>query len=235
VTPAQIAEAALAIGLEQATIRNVADRLSMSVPGLYHHVRTREELLAMATAHSLGDLPLPVDHGQHWSEWLLEYGRFVYEALVAQPEIVGQILAGTYSTFRMAQHMEGIFTVLTARGFTVVEAFHAQRQLTTAIDGAAMATISGRAGVEAGHPVWEDLRRAVGALGPETVPLLAELVASSVPDVEIDPFDTVALVVDAMVATRGEVVSAPQSPKPKPSARAKPQAKSAKPAKPQKA
>src|SRR5664279_2563254 len=70
ITPAQIAEAALAIGLDQATIRNVADRLGMSVPGLYHHVRTREELLAMAAAHGLGEVPLPEDHGQSWTEWM---------------------------------------------------------------------------------------------------------------------------------------------------------------------
>ncbi len=47
VTAKQIAEAALAIGLEHATIRNVAARLDMSVPGLRHHVRTREDLVAM--------------------------------------------------------------------------------------------------------------------------------------------------------------------------------------------
>src|SRR5690348_8903321 len=119
ITPAQIAEAALAIGLDQATIRNVADRLGMGVPGLHPHVRTREELLAMAAAHSLGEVPLPEDHGQPWTDWMLDYGRFVFDALVAQPEIVGQILSGTYNTIRLAQHLEVIFTVLTARGFTV--------------------------------------------------------------------------------------------------------------------
>lgn len=207
VTPAQIAEAALAIGLDQATIRNVADRLGMSVPGLYHHVRTREELLAMAAAHSLGEVPLPEDHGQSWTEWMLEYGRFVYDALVAQPEIVGQILAGTYNTIRLAQHLEVIYTVLTARGFTVEEADETRRRLTDAVNGAAVSEIGRRATVEDGHPRLDDLRRAVQALGPTTVPLLAELVSTDDETDEpagSDPFDTVRLVITAMAAERGE-------------------------------
>ena len=115
VTAAEIADAALAIGLERATVRNVAERLGMSVPGLYHHVRTREDLLAMAAAHSMGRLPLPPDRGQPWDRWLLEYGRFVYDALVAQPQIIGQMLSGSYNTVRMVQHLEGVFSVLTRR------------------------------------------------------------------------------------------------------------------------
>ena len=59
VTREQIAEAALEIGLERATVRTVAEHLGMSVPGLYHHVGTREELVAMAAAHSLEALRLP--------------------------------------------------------------------------------------------------------------------------------------------------------------------------------
>jgi len=220
VTPAQIAEAALAIGLDQATIRNVAERLDMSVPGLYHHVRTREELLAMAAAHSLGALPLPEDHGQPWTEWLLEYGRFVFDALVAQPEIVGQILAGTYSTVRLAQHLEQIFAVLTAQGFTVAEADVARRRLMDAVNGAAVAEIGRRAMEEAGHSWTDDVRRAVQALGPSTVPLVAELLGSGrsattaspsrtgrgtsrpTSPAEPDSFATVRLVVDAMAAAR---------------------------------
>ncbi len=210
ITPAEIAEAALAIGLDQATIRNVADRLGMSVPGLYHHVRTREELLAMAAAHGLGQVPLPEDHGQPWTEWMLEYGRFVYDALVAQPEIVGQILAGTYNAVRLAQHLEGIFTVLTARGFTVDEADQVRRRLIDAVNGAAISEIGRRASVGEGHPRLDDLRRAVQALGPSTVPLLAELVTAvddtDEPDADAgsDPFDTVRLVVAAMAAERGD-------------------------------
>ena len=201
VTPEQIAEAALEIGLEQATIRRVADRLGMSVPGLYHHVRTRDELLALAAAHSMGQLPLPDDVGQPWTEWLLDYGRFVYDALVEHPEIVGQIMAGTFNTLRLAQHLERIFAVLTSRGFTVEEAFDAQRRLTAAVTGAAVADIGQCAMIGAGHPRHDDLTHAVHTLGAANLPLVNELITGAGPG-EPDPFDTVRLVVDAIAASR---------------------------------
>jgi AcrR family transcriptional regulator len=202
VTAAQIAEAALAIGLDRATIRNVAERLDMSVPGLYHHVRTRDDLLAMAAAHTLGELPLPLDRGQPWTEWMLDYGRFVFDAQVHQPELIGQILASTYNSFREAQHLEQIFEVLTARGFTVGEADIIRRRVAEAVNGAAIAEISDRSRRGDGHSRTEDLARAVQALGPESVPLVVDLVTADHggADPGGDPFETVRLVVAALAS-----------------------------------
>jgi len=208
VTTEQIAEAALAVGLDNASVRSVAEHLGMSVPGLRYYVRTREELLAMAAAHGLGDLPLPKDHGQPWTEWLLDYARFVYDALVAQPELIGQILAGTVNTIRMTQHLEGFFAMLVARGFTVDEAYDAYRRLTDATVGAAANAIGRTATVKAGHPLKKDLKLAVKALGPESVPLVDQLVRAH-PFAKADPFDTVRLVIDALEAHRRPPESEP--------------------------
>ena len=204
ISPAQIAEAALAIGLDRATIRNVAERLGMSVPGLYHHVRTREELLAMAAAHGLGALVLPDDRGRPLAAWLEEYARFVHDALVAQPELIGQILAGTVNTLRQAQHLERFFEVLGARGFTVPDAYEVYAQLMTVVTGAAATTIGHRAAADAGHPPMVDLRRAAHALGTQDLPLVHELVdqrpGRGTPDP--DPFAAVRIVINAAVADR---------------------------------
>jgi AcrR family transcriptional regulator len=207
VTAAEIADAALAIGLERATVRNVAERLGMSVPGLYHHVRTREELLAMAAAHSMGRLPLPPDVGQPWDQWLLEYGRFVYDALVAQPQIIGQMLSGSYNNVRMVQHLEGVFSVLTRRGFTVTEAEAARRRLFNAVNGAAVAEVSRRASESAGHVPLDDLRRAAAALGPDLVPLVHEFLQSKAMSVREDSFDVVRRAVEEMSADRSDGLS----------------------------
>jgi AcrR family transcriptional regulator len=201
VTPAQIAEAALAVGLDRATVRNVAEQLGMSVPGLYHHVRSREELVAMAAAHSLRELPLPEDHGQAWTEWLLEYARFVYDALIDEPEIIGQIVAGTVDTLRLAQHLERFFAVLTAHGFTTPEAYAAYVRLTAAITGAATAEIGRRSREGAGGRM-SDLAAAVRALGDDTVPLVGELLRAHRGARDPDPFETVRLVVDGLAAAR---------------------------------
>lgn len=177
VDSAQIAEAALAIGLEHATIRNVAEHLGMSVPGLYHHVRTREDLVAMAAAHSLSTLELPEDNGQPVEEWLRDYATFVHDALVAQPELVGQILAGTVNTLREAQHLEAFLGVLARRGSTIPDAYDDFELLMAAVVGAATSAIGHASAEAAGHPRLDDLRRAATAFGPDESPLVHELVS----------------------------------------------------------
>lgn len=208
VTREQIAEAALEIGLERATVRNVAEHLGMSVPGLYHHVGTREELVAMAAAHSLEALRLPEHDGRPWDEWLVEYARFVYDALVAQPELIGQVLAGTNNTLRQAQHLEEVLGVLTAAGFTVADAYEAYAQLMSAVTGAATSETGRAAANDAGHPLLVDLRRAVKALGPDTVPLVHELVRSR-RALEPDTFAVVRRVVASLADGRGGLAANP--------------------------
>jgi AcrR family transcriptional regulator len=189
VTAAQIADAALAIGLDRATVRNVAERLGMSVPGLYHHVRTREELLAMAAAHSLGTLALPENEGQSLEDWLTSYARFVYDALLAQPELIGQILAGTVNTLRLAQHIERFLEVLTGHGRALPDAYDDYALLMAAVTGGAASAIGRAASIDAGHPTLVDLRRAAKALGPDDTTLVHELLRRR--RREPDPFDVV--------------------------------------------
>ncbi len=202
VTSARIAEAALEVGLDRATIRTVAEHLGMSVPGLRHHVRTREDLLAMAAAHSMAGLSLPPSEGRPWDAWLLDYARFVYEALVAQPELIGQITAGRVDTLRQAQHIEQVLVVLTGAGFEVAEAFAAYAELMSVVTGAAVTEIGRRASLAAGHPRVDDLRRAVGALGRDAVPLAAALLdtgdGDGDGDGEPDPFDAARRAVAAL-------------------------------------
>jgi AcrR family transcriptional regulator len=196
VTAAQIADAALAIGLDRATVRNVAERLGMSVPGLYHHVRTREELLAMAAAHSLGTLALPENEGQALEDWLTSYARFVYDALLAQPELIGQILAGTVNTLRLAQHIERFLEVLTGHGRALPDAYDDYALLMAAVTGGAASAIGRAASIDAGHPTLVHLRRAAKALGPDDTTLVQELLRRR--RREPDPFDVVRVAIHSV-------------------------------------
>jgi len=200
VTTAQIAEAALDLGLENATIRNVAERLEMSVPGLYHHVRSREDLLAMAAAHSLGALELPLREGPDLGDWLTRYARFVFDALVAQPELIGQIVAGTVNTMRLAQHLERFLEVLSDDGWSLQEAYDAYGMLTATVVGAAASEIGIRAADSAGHSSSDDLRRATQALGPDETPLVSALMRDR--HREPNPFKAVEAAVTILTGRR---------------------------------
>lgn len=140
-----IAVAALEIGLEHVSVRAVADRLGMSVPGLYHHVTGRDDIVQLAVEHSMRDLPLPDDTGQHWSLWLWDYARFVHDALVDDPEIIGHLLAGEINVEREAEHRRRVVALLRSRGFTTREAEAAYRDVQTGALGAAADDVLRRA------------------------------------------------------------------------------------------
>ncbi len=140
-----IAAAALKLGLEHASVRAVADHLGMSVPGLYHHVNGREDIVRLAVERSMRDLPLPDDSGQHWSLWLLDYAHFVHDALVDDPDIIGHLLAGEINADREAEHRRRVVAFLCSRGFTASEAAAAYSDVQTGALGAAANDVQRRA------------------------------------------------------------------------------------------
>ena len=204
VTRDQIAEAALAIGLEQATIRAVADYLDMSVPGLYYHVRSRDDLLHIAADYSLGRLPLPRDTGQHWTKWVLDYASFVHRSLVDHPEIVTQLLMGNRDTLRQAEHIENVLELLTSRGFSVDDAFNAYTRLMSAVVGAAASEIQVDATNRAGRPLAAELHRAIALVPADRMPLLQELIGKNFDGIHGDSFAAVRLAVLGLTAEREE-------------------------------
>ena len=117
-----IARAAYEIGLDRVTMKAVADRLGVSVPGLYHHVEGRDDLMRLGAEYSAAQIQVPVDHGQHWTAWLLEWARYSHDAFVAQPALLGQFLNGSLGVERMVTHVDAAIGVLTRQGFSVTEA-----------------------------------------------------------------------------------------------------------------
>ena len=108
-TQEMIVEAAHEIGLDNMTMKGVADRLGVSVPGLYHHVRGKDDLLRLAAELSAGRIRVPDDHGQHWAEWLFVWALFNRSAFVADPGLIKQFTDGAIGAERTAaEHEHGV-------------------------------------------------------------------------------------------------------------------------------
>jgi len=202
VTPAQIAEAALAVGLDRATVRNVADRLGMSVPGLYHHVRTREQLLILAAAYSFQALLCPDPEGKSWSEWLVEYCRKVFDTMVGQPELVMQIVVGTTNPAIHAQHLERYLEILGSHGFDVTAAYELYQEVMSAVVGAAAMEVGDRTAADAGRSLFPNLAAAVAAAPEERLTLIRRLIASKGGGTP-DRFEAVRVLVGDIARRRG--------------------------------
>lgn len=117
-----IADAVLAIGFEEVTMRRVADHLGVSVPGLYHHVRGRDDLLKIAAERAVAQVALPEDEGQHWAEWLRAWARYIRAVMAGQPELVEQFANGGLDRDRLAEVIEQAVVALRSKGFTRAQA-----------------------------------------------------------------------------------------------------------------
>jgi AcrR family transcriptional regulator len=119
---AAIADAVLAVGFEQATMRRVAEHLGVSVPGLYHYVKGRDDLVRLAAGRALAQVELPEDHGQHWSEWLREWARYIRGAMAGRPELLEHFATGGLDQDRLTEVVDRVLVVLRRDGFTAKEA-----------------------------------------------------------------------------------------------------------------
>ena len=111
-----IAQAAHEIGLADLTMKSVADRLGVSVPGLYHHVGGKEDLLRLTAEYSAAHLELPRDRHQHWAVWLFEWAHYNRDAFLGQPELLKQYLEGAIGFERTSEIYEQVLRRARPRG-----------------------------------------------------------------------------------------------------------------------
>lgn len=166
-----IAQAASEIPLSDLSLRSVADRLGVSVPGLYHYVQGRDELFALAAEQSVRRWPLPVDHDQHWAVWLHEWAVYIRNAFVSDPGLLKQYLDGAIGVGVMADNIDAALALCVRQGFSASEALRAYHLVSECAMGAAVAQIREDNAREEGRPFHRELRRII-ARGDRSLPHL---------------------------------------------------------------
>ena len=142
-----IADAVLELGFDGITMRRVADHLGVSVPGLYHYVRGRSDLVRVAASRALAQVELPSDEGQHWAEWLRAWGRYIRTALSSRPELVEQFMAGGLDDVRLGEVVRRAVAFLERAGFSPADATAAWEAVSAVALGSAVGDIRERDGV----------------------------------------------------------------------------------------
>jgi AcrR family transcriptional regulator len=207
-----IAEAAHEVGLEGLTLKAVAEHLEVSVAALYHHVSGKDDLMRLAAEVSMRSVPLPVDRGQHWAVWLLEWARYNHDVFVSQPALLAQYLEGAIATEVIAERTERILEVLVRAGFEAHEAMAAYELISSSAIGAAAAHIRERSMAARGQRLAGEYRRVLAERPPEELVHLRRMLATPGPD-RVQSFDDRITTVLVGVASRrgisaGEVVEA---------------------------
>jgi AcrR family transcriptional regulator len=196
-----IAQAAYEIGLDHVTMKSVAERLGVSVPGLYHHVEGRDDLMRLATEYSTARIRFPGDHGQQWPDYLMEWARHMYDAFVAQPEILNQFWKGASGVDRMVDHVDAVIGFLTQQGFTEIEALEAYSLVSRCVIGATMHNVREN---ETGNELIAEYHRALAARPSNELPALRRLVAAMGSRSDVSFEEEVATALIGIAVRRGD-------------------------------
>jgi AcrR family transcriptional regulator len=174
---AAIADAVLEIGFEDATMRRVADHLGVSVPGLYHYVKGRDDLLRVAAERALSRVELPEDRGQHWAEWLRSWARYIRTALATRSELVEHFVTGGLDDDRLLEVIGLALDVLQRDGFEPAEAMAAWEAVSSMALGSAVEDIREQTAAADGRPWLTRVFAALAKRPPEALPTLRALAA----------------------------------------------------------
>jgi len=172
---AAIAEAVIELGFDDVTMKSVAAHLGVSVPGLYHHVSGKDELVKLAADHQLAGLEIPVSDGQDWEAWLREWGWYSYRSMSERPELFGLYLADDLDNDRAMDTNAAILEHLVEQGFTLAAAYEAWMAVSAVALGAAAMRIRLRTHEAAGTPIRIGLHQALIAREQVSASALSEM------------------------------------------------------------
>jgi AcrR family transcriptional regulator len=116
---AQVVQAALAlldeVGLDELTMRRLAQQLGVKAASLYRHVHNKDELLALLGDEISGEIPAPSGTGS-WQEQLTEIAWNVRRGLLAHRD-AARVLANSPPVGpRRLRHIEAVLRVLRMTG-----------------------------------------------------------------------------------------------------------------------
>ena len=175
-TRAKVIETAALIPPGELTMTRLAQTLGVSTGTLYQYVADRDELIRLVIGERMRTQPLPMDVGQHWSQYLREYVAMLTAKLSAAPDELVQVL-GIESTLEPELRLtEAFYAALTARGFALDEAVAIHTQLSVIAVGIASGNVREQLAIREAGSVEAALTRVLDRLDPADLPLIREAV-----------------------------------------------------------
>lgn len=208
-----IIRAAIEIGLEGVTLKQVADRLGVAVPTLYRHVRNRDELVRLAAFQITLARAMPQAAGLHWSELAQRYAESLFESFMAEPQLIGELLRGRLGPHAEVDVLEQFLAALAPHGFTLEEGaqlFHAIGMITI---GAAAGSIGLAASTASGQSWIAEMRRTLTERDPAELPRVRRVLPALLETESIPWQHALQRLLAGIAAARGEELPAPALPR----------------------
>lgn len=117
-THEEILDGAVELGLENLTMKRLATHLNVGTATLYQYFDSRKSLMRAAAVHSLSDVPLPVDEGQHWSALARSYVEVLQNLLAENPSFIHSYQHTDYGLEVQFKLIEKFLGAMSTRGFS---------------------------------------------------------------------------------------------------------------------
>ncbi len=154
-----IIAAALEIGLDKVSFKQLAARLGVNVATIYRYVRNRNELLRLAAFQLTLSRRLPDQEHAHWSQLAMHYAEEMFETFMKEPELVGEFLKGSIGPHVEIDVLDQFLGAMGRYGFSPEEGLLLHRAIGTFTIGAATGVIAVKARQAAGTPWHVEIRR----------------------------------------------------------------------------
>ncbi|HSW14140.1 MAG TPA: helix-turn-helix domain-containing protein [Solimonas sp.] len=172
VTVPQIVAAALELGLENTSLKQIADHLGIGLATLYRHVGSRDELVRLASFELTLQRQLPDGADSHWTMVAKRYGDTLLASLVAEPQLLIELQRGRLGPHAEVDLLDQFLALITRQGFSVDEGV----QLFHAIGTLAIGYATGQTGfraAEASAEPWKMVtRRVLGSRDEDELPFV---------------------------------------------------------------
>lgn len=208
VSAQDIIAAAIDIGLEGVTLKQVADRLDVAVATLYRHVRDRDELVRLAAFRLAVTRPLPDAADGHWTELAVDYARSLFESFVDEPQLIHELMKGRLGPDMELDFLEQFLAELAQHGIDADEGIRLHRSIAMLTIGAAVGAISARPGGEEAANPSARMRLALATRDADDLPHVRRGLDTYL---DMDPEQLVTALNDLLAgfqASHGEVVRA---------------------------
>jgi TetR/AcrR family tetracycline transcriptional repressor len=166
------------VGLDELTMRTLAERLNVKAASLYRHVHDKDELLALVGDEISGEIPLPRDTG-NWRTQLIEAAWNVRRGLLAHRD-AARVLANTPPAGpQRLRHIDALLRILRSAGLKKQDAARAGYHLNNfvtefAADEARFAAFTRQPGISR-RKMLNEARRQFKSLPPHEYPTLVDL------------------------------------------------------------
>lgn len=177
-THEEILEAATELGLESLTMKKLATHLNVGTATLYQYFDSRKSLMRAAAVHSLSDVSLPEDKGQHWSNLARDYAVSIQSLLAENPSFIYSHQHTDYGFEVHFRLIEPFLKSMQDRGFSPSEGMDVFNIVGMAAFGGAVETVRHREFEYADETMRDVAKRQFDRLDKDNFPLLAEAFSS---------------------------------------------------------